>query len=257
MFEPDESAKREEDRINRTLNNAGRRGARPVSWNVPSSNSQSNPGNKGDALSKLQEQLKEDERKRQLQQLLQQEQQLHQQQLQQQQSSEQNSNGHISSHLASDPPKASTPEKEFLDADKDKRNRQEEERLERWLRKGGTRFEGSGATSPDFRHPARSPSPSLSGLGIKFQDQIVHASKSLRLRKSDDLARWCFTAASTAKSIAELVSEEGDILNYVKALEGGASSLRANLDSGGDGTQFFYEISGYLGQLYIATIGAV
>jgi len=154
-----------------------------------------------------------------------------------------------------------------LDTDKDKKMRLEEDRLERWMRKGGSRFDDlhdrrrslDGATSPDIGAilATRSPSPSLSGLGIKFQDHIIHTAKAIRHRKAEDLAKWSLTAANTAKAIAELVPEDADIFGYVKAVEAGASSLRANLDSGGDGSQFFYELSGYLGQLYIATIGAV
>jgi len=276
MHTEDESLKREEERIARTLSNAGRRGSlttnRPGSWHVPTSGGAYSPSREG--LRALQEQIKEDERK--------------------QPNGNANARGRSPSPSLSPSPTPSIspapsispspsptpPTNAFTtsgelrvqsvfgdDKDaKDKKNRQEEERLERIMQRRGTFEERDRRRSLDGLATATpppdnavllrrsTPSPNPASLGPKFQEQIICAAKALRQKKAEELVRWSFAVAATARSIAEGVLEGIDILNYSRALEAGANSLRTNLDGGGDGSQYFYEIAGYLGQIYIVTI---
>lgn len=267
MYSDDEALKREEERISRTLFNAGRRASLTPSktntWTVSGASSPS-LGNR-DGLKVLQEQIKEDDRK------------------------QQNGNGYplpsrspspgpipSPSSIPSPSPTPNTitasaeirAQSIFGDADKDtkdKKNRQEEDRLERIMRRGtfedrDRRRSIDGNVNPEMAAAlARrgTPSPNSASLGPRFQEQITSAAKALRNKKPEELVKLSFAVAATAKYIAEGVLEGIDILNYSRALEAGANSLRTNLDAGGDGSQYFYEISGYLGQIYIATIAVL
>jgi len=284
----DDSLKREEERINRALNNIGRRGSlttsRPGSWTngapqSPSLSSSPSSHNR-DALRALQEQIKEEDRKNQ-----QAAQAAHQQQAETHHPAAQQGNGHTNNVTTSGELRLQSVSaaKEMYD-EKDKKSR-EEERIERIMRRGPTiddrdrrrSFDGAISPGPESR-PYRSqqplsprsvensmaafarrgtPSPNPSALGPKFQEQILNAAKALRQKRSEELVKWSFAVAATARSIAEGLMDGTDILGYSRALEAGANSLRSNLDSGGDGSQYFYEISGYLGQIYIATIAVV
>lgn len=293
----DEASKKEEERLNRTLNNIGRRGAgapasRPTTWHV-SQPTGLKGGARGGSIGKnsgiaglqaLQDQIREEERRQEEEKRL------------AQQAAQHVHPGHPQ-YVAPPPQSGPSPppqvshsssigssvvqsnllgEELTPDAEKERKMRQEEERLERWMRKGGSRFETTdrtekrrsvesifnSSTSPEPQQQYRStPSPassaSLSSLSAKFQESIVQASKALRQRRSEDLVKQCFTTVTTAKAIAEALSDDSEISSFAKALEAGASLLRTNLDSGGDGQKHYQEISSYLGQLYISTIGAV
>jgi len=264
MFSEDEALKREEERISRTLLNAGRRASfTPTktanTWTV-SGTSSPTLGNR-EGLKALQEQIKEEDRK------------------------QQNANGYplpnrspspglISSPSPSPTPSTAAasseiraPQSLFGDSDKDtkdKKNRQEEDRLERIMRRGNLE-ERDRRRSVDGVNPEMAaalarrgtPSPNSASLGPRFQEQVVSAAKALRSKKAEELVKLSYAVAATAKYIAEGVVEGTDILNYSKALEAGANSLRTNLDAGGDGSQYLYEMSGYLGQIYIATIAVI
>jgi hypothetical protein len=263
----DEASKREEDRINRTLNNIGRRGApRPVSWNVPQTAGLNTAGGVGSigrhsnvsAIKSIQEQIREEERR---QQALQAQQQQHQQQQQQphhdqpqQTPTPQYTGGSVLGDVEDD-------------AAKERRMKLEEERLERWMKRGDSRFDeissrgrsiSIDSASDHLRAASSAFSTSkLTDLAMKFQDQVYQASKALRAKKPDDVVKHSFQAAITAKAIAELLSDDQEILSFARALEAGIAPMRTSVDSGGDAQQYFAEVAGYLGQLFISTIGAI
>jgi len=258
----DDFSKREEDRINRTLNNIGRRGARPVSWNVAQAPSLSGPvgsigrNTNAAAIKSIQENIREEERRQALQ-------------------------GHNSQPAQPQAQSQSHPQQPAQtsqsalgdvedEAGKDRKMRLEEERLERWMKKGDSRFEENKVNDPRKRSisidsaaehlNAASSAFSLTRtqeLATKFQEQVYQASKALRIKKSDDVVKYSFNAAITAKAIAETLSDDTEIFSHARALEAGVSTMRTSVDSGGDGQQHYSEVSAYLGQLFICTIGAV
>lgn len=271
----DDSSKREEDRINRTLNNIGRRGPRPTSWNVAQAPSLSGPvgsigrNTNAAAVKSIQEQIREEERRQ------------HALQAQHFSHSPQPFSPQPSS--PSPPPQAVpqsvSPTPAFNggsalgDTEDDRKMKLEEERLERWMKKGDSRFEENrGGFDPRQRSISVDSSfaadqvaaasdafatTKLHGLAVKFQDQVYQASKALRHKKSEDVVKHSFNAAITAKAIAETLSDDEDIYSYARALEAGVSTMRTSVDSGGDGLQYYNEVAGYLGQLFISTIGVI
>jgi len=263
----DEATKREEDRINRTLNNIGKRTTRPVSWNVAAT-----PGLNGTvgsigrntnsaAIKTIQEQIREEERRQQA---------LQQQQQQQQQPPQQGQQQQQVAPSRQYTPSPTLGEAED-DSEKDRKMRQEEERLERWMKKGDSRFDENRGGDPRKRaismdsaadhmsaaSTALSTTSKLTDLAVKFQDQVYQASKALRQKKSEDVVKYSFNAAITAKAIAETLEDDQEIFGNARALEAGVSTMRTSVDSGGDGQQCYAEVTGYLGQLFISTIGAI
>jgi hypothetical protein len=254
------------------MNSVGRRGARPQSWNVPTSSSSTQK----DSIKSLQEHLNDDQKK------------VHhfppvvvnagyssvgahghpnrnQSPSPVPSGPNDDHNGSSSPHLIGSAGAAAAaggsidsrsllqrPEKEFLDQEKDKKAKLEEERLERWMRKGGTRVDGT--TSPDPR--SFSPSPNPSATLPRFQDGITSASRALRSKKSEDVAKWSLAAATYGRSIGEALNDD-EIRSFSRALESAIVGLRTSLDDGGDGFEHYHEVSTVLGQLYVSVIGAL
>jgi len=254
----DEQTKREEDRINRTLNNIGKRSARPMSWNVtaPPANLHGvgsiGRNTNATAIKTIQEQIREEERKQQA---------LNAQQAHASAQQATYAPHHTDSSFGGDHVED--------ESEKDRKLRLEEDRLERWMKKGDSRFEEN-KVNPRNRsisvdsaadHLAAASTAfsntKLTDLAVKFQDHVYQASKALRNKKSEDVVKHSFNAAITAKAIAETQSDDTEILGYARALEAGVNTMRTNVDSGGDGLQFYSELAGYLGQLFISTIGTI
>jgi len=259
----DELSKREEDRINRTLNNVGRRGPRPVSWNVPQTQSLAGPlgsiGRKDGAagLKTIQEQIREEERRQQAQ--------AQQAQLDKAQhapsptpsSQQTNFNGAAALGGVED------------EAEKDRKMRVEEERLERWMRKGDTRFDENKSSDPRRRsisidsygfpeHLAAANTAATAGskiaeLAVKFQDQIYQASKAIRQKKTDEVVKHGFSVSITAKAIADNFSNDAEIFGHAKLLEEAVSLLRA--DSTIEANHNYDDVANSLGRIFISTIG--
>lgn len=266
----EELSKREEDRINRTLSNIGKRPTRPVSWNVPQ-----NPVLAGGPLGSIgrreavgvkfiQEQIREEERRQATVSQAQQHPHLispphHPQQ--QQQYTQPPQQPYHSSEIVED------------DAEKERKLKVEEERLSRWMRKGDIRFEEN-KTGSDARARASSvdsfafpvPDHSTAAVGInsklasttsKFQEQVHLAAKAIRQRKHDEVVMYSLSVTAIATTIASANSADAEILGHVRTLELAASTLRNTIDTGGDPENNYAEVATLLGLLTISAFGVL
>jgi len=259
----DELTKREEERINRTLNNVGRR-ARPVSWNVPQAQLLAGGPlgsigrSQASTIKSLQEQIREDERK---------------------QTPSPSPPSPSPSPSPSPTPQHYNGASQFTTleedtAEKDRKLKLEEERLERWMNKGDSRFSANASkletdniktterkraisidSASEHLSAASAARAGLSGVNelvARLQDQLFLASKAYRQKKVDDVVKNSFNVALIAKSIAETLSNDAEILQHANILESTVASLRVS-----ESPEHLNEVAANLGLLFVHVLGVL
>jgi len=89
---------------------------------------------------------------------------------------------------------------------------------------------------------------------VHITNNVTVAAKALRQRNSEALVKASISVVVSAKTLAALVGEDPDVTSWAKILEAATSQLRARIDSGGDGHEFYNQISDALAHLYLSVV---
>jgi len=275
----EDTEKREQERLLRTMNKVGFRGrsasnapgaaaaARPVSWNVNitgrAAGGSLKKNEQAEALRALQEQIKQEEKNAVA------------------------AGTTVEVKASSEPsprPEASLEDQAELNAISAFNEQRELERISKWTKTRGALSSKSEATygakessherpipavlmrqfaiedalkeenNKEESSPALRESQESNQEIVKLTASITITAKALRQSNGEVLARGCHSVVLGAKKLAGLASDDEYLLSWARALEGTSNMLRGRLDGGGDGHEYFNEISNQLGQLYLSAV---